>query len=79
MWHCILEEFGLAFYFFDGEIVLIIPRMQRLQPSWRSGLTYLLLGCGTVELYWQVGQHEFVCLDDPDYVTENAFVKMGLS
>lgn len=53
--------------------------MPSLKPSTARALVPLVLMLTTVALYWPVRHHEFVWLDDPDYVTENAFVKMGLS
>ena len=33
----------------------------------------------TVVVYWRVGGFEFINFDDPDYVTENEFVRQGLT
>jgi protein O-mannosyl-transferase len=53
----------------------------RLQPSAsRQGVyIYLFLLLATLAAYAQVFQHDFVNYDDPDYVTENAHVRAGLS
>lgn len=53
--------------------------MPSLKVSPSRALILLLLALGTLALYWPVRTHDFIWLDDPDYVTENAFVKMGLS
>jgi protein O-mannosyl-transferase len=42
-------------------------------------LVGLLLIIGTFALYWPVRTHDFIGLDDPDYVTENPNVKNGLT
>jgi hypothetical protein len=52
----------------------VVPKLHK--ASW---LICLVLVVGTFALYWPVRLHDFIWLDDPDYVTENAFVKMGLS
>lgn len=39
----------------------------------------LLLIISTSLVYYQVGSHEFINFDDPDYVSENNHVKEGLS
>ncbi|MCC6821645.1 MAG: tetratricopeptide repeat protein, partial [Verrucomicrobia subdivision 3 bacterium] len=38
----------------------------------------LLLAVVTLATYWPVGHHDFLNYDDPDYVTENEWVKGGL-
>src|SRR5882762_3412162 len=40
---------------------------------------YLFLLLATLAAYGQVFQHDFVNYDDPDYVTENAHVRAGLT
>ncbi len=42
-------------------------------------LVCLFLVLATVAVYWQVGNHGFVNLDDPAYVAENHFVQGGLT
>jgi tetratricopeptide (TPR) repeat protein len=39
----------------------------------------LFLSIIILAVYGQVGQHEFLNIDDPTYVTKNAFVKKGLT
>ena len=45
-------------------------------PKW---LLATLLVLATLAVYWQVIGHDFVNLDDPEYVTSNAHVQRGLS
>jgi tetratricopeptide (TPR) repeat protein len=45
----------------------------------RPRLITLLLAFTTLVVFLPVGSHQFVSFDDPDYVTENSFVKNGLS
>ncbi|MGA2330434.1 MAG: tetratricopeptide repeat protein [Syntrophales bacterium] len=33
----------------------------------------------TIAVFWQVGNHEFISFDDNDYVTENHYVKDGIT
>ena len=40
------------------------------------GLILLLV---TIGVYWQVQHHDFIYLDDPAYVTDNRYVKAGLT
>lgn len=53
-----------------------VVRHKSFKARW---LICLALVVGTFALYWPVRTHDFIWLDDPDYITENAFVKMGLS
>jgi len=39
----------------------------------------LFLAAATLAIYWQVMSHDFVNYDDYDYVTENPYVRTGLS
>ena len=39
----------------------------------------LLLCAATLLVFWQLGSHQFIIYDDPEYVTENPFVRMGLT
>jgi Flp pilus assembly protein TadD len=39
----------------------------------------LLLIAASIAAYWPVSHNGFTTYDDPDYVTENGYVKMGLS
>lgn len=48
----------------------------------RNKLTFFLsyvLVAATLLVYWQLGGHGFVIYDDPEYVYENPFVRMGLT
>ncbi len=45
----------------------------------REYLIYILLAVVTLALFAPVAGHEFINLDDPDYVTENPQVKAGLT
>jgi tetratricopeptide (TPR) repeat protein len=45
----------------------------------RLRITALLLALVTLLVYLPVGRHDFVNYDDTDYVTENSFVKSGLT
>jgi tetratricopeptide (TPR) repeat protein len=59
-----------------------LPRPKnRLQiwPMSRPRLIALLLAFATLVIFLPVGSHQFVNYDDTDYVTENPFVKNGLS
>ncbi len=49
------------------------------KPANRTVVVVLALVLGTCWLYWPVRQHDFVWFDDPDYVIENAFVKLGVT
>jgi tetratricopeptide (TPR) repeat protein len=45
----------------------------------QSSLIILLLAVITLAIYWQVGGHSFIHLDDNDYVTANYQVRSGLT
>src|SRR5258708_38503347 len=49
--------------------------------SWspHGAYIYLFLLFATLAAYAQVLQHDFVYYDDPDYVTDNAHVRAGLT
>ncbi len=42
-------------------------------------LVSLFLFVMTVMVYWQTGSHGFINFDDPEYVYDNPYVKMGLT
>ncbi len=44
-----------------------------------SMLVCALLGSATLAVYWPVRQFEFINFDDPQYVTENAHLQVGLN
>lgn len=39
----------------------------------------LTLATLTLAIYWRVGGYDFICLDDPTYITQNRYVLSGLS
>lgn len=45
----------------------------------RTTLVCFSLIAAIVAVYWRVGGHEFISLDDPYFITRNAYVKAGLS
>ena len=47
-----------------------------------AGVSFLgavMLSFAVLAVYWQVGGHNFIGLDDGRYVTENPWVRGGLS
>jgi len=42
-------------------------------------LASFILVAVTIMVYWQTGNHGFINFDDPEYVYENPYVKMGLT
>ena len=53
--------------------------MKRLSFPYRDVLICLLLIAGTLVVYWQVGEHDFINFDDDLYVADNPYVKAGLT
>jgi protein O-mannosyl-transferase len=49
------------------------------QPTIRTALVCLALFCGTLLLFSRAVNHDFIDLDDPDYVTMNAHVQDGFT
>lgn len=49
---------------------------QTITPPWITGL---LLAATTILVYLPVASHDFVTLDDPNFVTANAHVQQGLT
>src|SRR5512139_2483936 len=45
----------------------------------RKLLVSLSLALLTLAVFWQVGHHEFINLDDPSYVSNNPHVQAGLT
>jgi len=45
----------------------------------RDAIICLGLAAITLALFWPVSRHEFINLDDPDYVTENPAVQAGIT
>ena len=48
-------------------------------PAFRLRAVCIVLFCGTLLLYSRAVTHDFLDLDDPDYVTENVHVQAGLT
>ena len=46
--------------------------------SRREVFVCLFLVVTTIAVYWQVGNHEFINLDDTQYITKNRYVQKGL-
>lgn len=46
---------------------------------YETSLMILLLCLITISVYWQVGNHDFINFDDPQYVTENSSIQAGFS
>lgn len=56
--------------------------MNLFKPVVGMRLQYLmsfLLITATLTVYWQLGNHGFINYDDPEYVYENPYVRMGLT
>jgi len=53
--------------------------VSKLNDSRRTWLLLLVLGLGTLALYWPVCHYDFVEYDDPDYVSENQTVRNGIT
>src|ERR1017187_2371725 len=49
------------------------------KPRFQMWMTAGLLALVTLAVYWPVTGHDFVNLDDPEYITANAHVQSGLS
>ena len=53
------------------------------RKGWLRTKPHLWISAGlviaTLAVYWQVGHHDFINFDDPDYVTENPNVQSGLT
>jgi Tfp pilus assembly protein PilF len=49
------------------------------RPRFPVWLMAMLLLLATIALYWPATRHDFVSLDDPDYVTANVHVQNGLT
>src|SRR6476660_1448544 len=61
----------------------VAPQLQTTAPTQRrwgaAALGCLLLVAASIAAYWPVTHNGFTTYDDPDYVTENGYVKMGLT
>jgi protein O-mannosyl-transferase len=53
--------------------------LQNLSPSKQKLVVCLLLFLATLAVYWQVRNHDFINLDDEQYVTQNPYVRGGLT
>jgi len=54
-------------------------RMKRFSYTYRDLLVGLCLIAGTLAVYWQVGNYDFINFDDDLYVADNSYVKAGLT
>ncbi len=50
-----------------------------IKPKEQILLIYILLAATTLAVYWQVRQFDFVSFDDNIYVSENIYIKSGIS
>jgi Flp pilus assembly protein TadD len=53
--------------------------LQNLSPSQKKLIVCLLLFLATLAVFWQVRNHDFINLDDEQYVTQNLSVRAGLT
>jgi hypothetical protein len=53
--------------------------LQNISPSQKKLIVCLLLFLATLAVFWQVKNHDFINLDDEQYVTQNPNVKAGLT
>jgi Tfp pilus assembly protein PilF len=53
--------------------------LQNLSPSQKKLIVCLLLFLATLAAFWQVKNHDFINLDDEQYVTQNPNVRAGLT
>jgi hypothetical protein len=53
--------------------------LQNISPSQKKLIVCLLLFLATLAVFWQVKNHDFINLDDEQYVTQNPNVRAGLS
>ncbi|HET6488429.1 MAG TPA: hypothetical protein VFG28_01615, partial [Syntrophales bacterium] len=53
--------------------------LQNLSPSQKQLIVGLLLLLATLAVFWQVKSHDFINLDDEQYVTQNPYVRGGLT
>ncbi len=53
--------------------------LQNLSPSQKTLIVCLLLFLATLAVFWQVKNHDFINLDDEQYVTQNPSVRAGLT
>jgi len=66
-----------------GGTALPAPQGDPAGEGWRSrglsALLFLLILAATAGVYWPMGRHGFISLDDPQFVPENPLVKAGLT
>ncbi len=53
--------------------------LQHLSPSQKKLIVCMLLFLATLAAFWQVKNHDFINLDDEQYVTQNPYVRGGLT
>jgi hypothetical protein len=53
--------------------------LQNISPSQKKLIVCLLLFLATLAVFWQVKNHDFINLDDEQYVTQNPNVRAGLT
>jgi tetratricopeptide (TPR) repeat protein len=51
-----------------------------VRSNWyyKTGITFFLFA-SILAVYWQVGGHDFLLYDDPEYITENPYIQHGLT
>ena len=59
--------------------IQIIKKQKKKLLINRDILICLFLAVVTLAIYWQVYNHEFINYDDDEYVTQNIFVRKGLT
>src|SRR5208282_513801 len=70
-------DFGIPRFAFD--LSRLTPAATN-HPNMRLKISICLLLAGiTLAVYWPAGGLGFMLVDDPDYVTENAYVQNGLT
>jgi hypothetical protein len=50
-----------------------------ISPDRQKRIVYLVLAIVTFAVFWQVTQYDFIGLDDQVYVTENSYIKSGIT
>jgi hypothetical protein len=49
------------------------------RPRVQLGVILIGLAALTMITYWQVRDNDFIYFDDPQYITENAYVQKGIT
>jgi protein O-mannosyl-transferase len=52
---------------------------RNINPDKRIVIVYIVLALAILAVFWQVHQFDFVNLDDDKYVTQNAYVRSGIT